>query len=202
MTRRDIERFFAALSKYWRTPLDALVIGGAAAVIAGGTRPTIDVDFEATLRDPRRPEDRDLLAGAMTRAEAASGVTAQFSEDISGWSEIAMPPYRGTASRWRQFGSITVRILEPSLYVLTKLRRGTADDLTDLLLVAKSSRLGWRRLAATCGEAVRLSPRSTVLGPFVKRVEHLFRVHGTALWGPRFNPDTAITAFRRTAKLR
>jgi hypothetical protein len=200
MTRREIERFFTALSRRWTDPLDVILIGGSAAVLAGSLRPTKDVEFEARLGGTAQPEDADMIAAAVDRAIDASGVKAQFSVNIAGWSDVALPPYRDSARRWKRFGRLTVRLLEPSLYAVSKLRRGAAKDFTDLILVGRAARLSWTRVARTCGNAVRLSPPSTQLRPFVNRVEYLFKERGRELWGPRFDPEPALALFRRRSR--
>jgi len=46
---------------------------------------------------------------------------------------------------------------------------------------------------------VRIETKSPMLASFRQRVEHFFRHHGVAVWGPRFEADSAIAAFRRAA---
>lgn len=203
MTRRDIERFFTALAKSWPHPAECIVIGGAAAVLDGSTRPTMDVDFEVTFGGVRAVEDPEVFAGALRETMNATGVEGQFTEDIAAWSAIALPPYRSSTRRWRSFGPIKVRLLDPALYVVTKLRRGRTDDFTDLLLVAGRHHTTWRDIASACAASVRASPRSTQLRGFMKRVEFLFGRHGRNLWGPGFDPARAIALFRsRSARPR
>ena len=197
MTRREIERFFTALSRTWKEPLEVILIGGAAAVLAGSVRPTYDVDFEARPGGPSGPEDGDLLASAVNRATTATGVEAQFSQDIDRWGEVVMPPYRETAQRWRSFGRITVRLLEPSVYAVSKLRRGAEKDFEDIILVGRATGLSWKGLARSAGWSVRKSPMSTLLNPFIRRVDYFFRVHGRELWGERFKADEAMALFRQ-----
>ena len=197
MKRGDIERFFTALAKAWPHRTGCILIGGAAAVLEGSSRPTSDVDFEVGFGGAVSAEDPDAFAGAVREAESASGVSGQFSEDIAGWSPIALPPYRNTARPWKSFGPISVRLLEPAVYVLTKLRRGTADDFADLLVVARKHRVSWHRLSVLCASAAKSSPRSTRLRSFIRRVEYLFTRHGREIWGPAFDPLPAITLFRR-----
>jgi hypothetical protein len=195
MTRREIERFFGALARAWPHRTECILIGGAAAALDGGVRPTADVDFEVRFGGAIAVGDPDAFAGAVRAAERASGLAGQFSEDLSAWSPVAMPPYRTHTRRWKAFGPITVSLLDPPDYIVSKLRRGAAHDFTDLILVARAHRVGWRTLALRCGAAARASPRSTRLQTFVKRVEYLFREHGRALWGARFAPDPAIALF-------
>ncbi len=197
MTRKDVERFFSALARSWPHRTDCILVGGAAAALEGSTRPTADVDFEVRFGGAVSVEDADAFAGAVRDAQNASGLTGQFTEDLGSWSPIALPPYRRHARRWKVFGPITVCLLDPVDYVLTKLRRGAAHDFSDLVVVARSHRISWRSLALRCAAAVRASPRSTRLRTFVKRVEYLFREHGKILWGAPFNPEPAIALFRR-----
>jgi len=196
MKPRDIERFFSALAKAWPHSTDVVIIGGAAAVLDGSTRPTFDIDFEVAFGEPRSVEDPEMFASALHRAEVASGVEGQFTEDIGAWSPITLPPWRRSVRPWKQFGPIKVRVLDPAFYAVTKLRRGTESDFNDLILVARRHRLNWRRLAILCGLSARLSPSSTVLRGFVRRVEYLFVEHGKTIWGAKFDSGPAVKMFR------
>ena len=200
MTQRDIERFFTALARRWNGSMQVILIGGSAAVLAGSRRLTRDVDFEARAGPVSLPEDDDLLSSAIHRAIADTDVPAQFTENIGAWSEIAMPPYRHSTRLWKRFGKIQVRLLTPALYAVSKLRRGIARDFSDLVFVSQATKLSWRDLARACGASVRLSPRSTRLPPFIKRIEYLFRERGRTIWGPGFDPDAAIALFYRSRK--
>jgi len=202
VTPRDLERFFRTLARTWPHPLECLVIGGAAAVLDGSTRPTTDIDFEVKFDGPSAQEDMDAFAGALHAAEAASGIEGQFTQNISAWSPITLPPYRKSATRWKQFGPVVVKRLAPPLYVVTKLRRGNANDWKDLLLVAKRHHVSWKSLANLCAVAVRLSPYSTSVRTFRGRTEYLFRRYGSELWGTTFSPDIAIAQFRKGQRVR
>lgn len=199
MTPRDIERFFSALSRAWPHRTDIILIGGGVAVLEGSTRPTFDLDFEFRLAGPPAPEDADVFAGAVRQAEAASGVEGQFTTDIGSWSPIALPPWRNSARRWKCFGAITVKRLDPAVYVVTKLRRGSSGDFADLILVARRHHVPWKNVARLCGTATRLSPSSTSLLAFTRRVMFLFREHGRDVWGPGFDPARAAELFRRNS---
>lgn len=196
MTSRDIDRFFKALAREWPYPTEILLIGGAAAVIGGSRRPTYDVDFEVAFGGRRSSEDAEVFAVALRKAEDASGVQGQFTEDIGAWSPITLPPWRGSASPWKRYGPITVKLLDPAFYVVSKLRRGDADDFADLVLVARKSGVNWRRVASLCGRAVKLSPSSTILRGFIRRVEYFFSVRAREVWGTGFRPAPAIAIFR------
>ena len=202
MTRREIERFFSALARSWPHPTECILIGGAAAALEGGGRPTADVDFEARLGGGASVNDADIFAGAVRFAEAASGLSGQFTEDLSAWSPVAMPPYRARKRLWKAFGPVRVYLLAPSDYIVSKLRRGAAHDFTDLLLVCRAHRVPWRLLAVRCGMAVRASPKSTRLVSFMKRAEYLFRRYGHSLWGRGFDPESAVGLFRKTLSAR
>lgn len=198
MTSRDIGRFFKALAREWPHPTDILLLGGAAAVIGGSKRPTYDVDFEVAFGGRQATEDAEVFASALRKAEDASGVQGQFTEDIGAWSSITLPPWRNSVVPWKQFGQIDVKLLDPGLYVVSKLRRGDADDFADLVLVARKNGVGWRRIALLCGKAVKLSPASTAIRGFIRRVEYLFNSRGREVWGAGFQAAPAIAMFRLT----
>ena len=46
MRIQDVDHFFRTLSHHWNRPLDILLLGGTAALLMGGNRPTMDIDFE------------------------------------------------------------------------------------------------------------------------------------------------------------
>jgi len=200
MTSRDIDRFFKALAREWAHSTDIILIGGAAAVIGGSRRPTFDVDFEVAFGGRRSSEDTEVFAAALHKAEDASGVQGQFTEDIGAWSAIALPPWRGSVRPWKRYGQISVNLLDPAFYVVSKLRRGDADDFADLVLIAKQSGVKWRQIAALCGRAASLSPASTALRGFTRRVEYFFKARAREVWGPGFQPMPAIVLFRLAAK--
>ena len=196
MTSRDIDRFFKELAREWPHPTEVILIGGAAAVIGGSRRPTFDVDFEVDFGGRRSSEDAEVFALALRKAEDASGVQGQFTEDIGAWSPIALPPWRGSARPWKRYGPISVKLLDTAIYVVSKLRRGDADDFSDLVLVARQGGAKWRRIAFLCGRAVRLSPSSTALRGFIRRVEYFYNIRGREVWGAGFRPEPAIALFR------
>lgn len=202
MKPRDVEQFFRALARAWPFPTDCILIGGAAAVAEGSTRPTDDVDFEVAFGGDVSVEDPEVFAGAVHRAERATGLGGQFTEDFGPWSPVALPPYRNRTRPWKRFGPIMVRLLDPAHYTVSKLRRGATHDFEDIVFVSRRRRVAWGAIARACGGAVRLSPRSTRLRAFVRRVEYLFRTHGRELWGARFDPESAIRLFRRESARR
>lgn len=197
MTSKDVVRFFTALSRRWTGSLDVILIGGAAAVLAGSRRMTRDVDFEVRLGLGSQPEDGDGVAEAIRRATLDSGVRAQFAVDIERWSDVALPGYRASARPWKRFGTVRVKLLAPAWYVASKLRRGARKDFDDAVLVGRATRLAWRPVARTLGDAVRASPPSTHLPPFKARCEYFFERYGRLLWGPRFDSAAALIVFRR-----
>jgi hypothetical protein len=99
----------------------------------------------------------------------------------------------------KKVGRLSVHVLEPGCWAVYKLARYLESDIEDLVAVLGHERVPWRRLARVCGLALRSSPRSTQLALFRHQFEHFFDQHGKAVWGKRFAPGSAVSAFRSAA---
>jgi len=198
LARADLTRFLAALARRLPCPATVVLTGGAEAMLLGGSRPTGDVDFGLSLSAPR---ERFLPAvqAAVGAAAAETGLRVQYSTDIDRWSSVSIPSARRATRSYRRLGRLSVRLLEPTCWAVYKLARYLDSDVTDLRAVLRRERVPYLRLARLCGESLRVSPRSPQLLLFRRQVEHFFRAHGRAIWGPRFDPETAIAAFHRAA---
>lgn len=206
MTSSMVARFFQEMARHLSDPIAVLLVGGAAAAVQGRARATQDVDFEIRVASPDSLSAEGVAAArrratdAVARARAATGIAAQFSEDIDRWSSISLGDYRRHVRRWRRFGPVTVRLLEPAYFAIGKLARGTASDLSDVTAVFRRQRVSWRRAAQVWGEALRRSPLSDAVPLFTRQVEHFFARTGPGLWGRSFRSEAAIALFRRAAR--
>ncbi len=203
MTRRDAERFLKAVARSLDTPASLLLVGGAARIVLAGARATADIDLELLPTKSRRSQGRlRSLMQAVENAQRETGIAAQAAENIERWSMISWADYRKHLVLWRQFGSLSVYVMEPEYFAMTKLIRGSSVDLDDIYHVLRVHHASWRTLARVCGKALRSSPLSTQQGLFRRQVEHFFTKEGTRLWSSRFRPQAAVAVFHRAARVR
>lgn len=100
------------------------------------------------------------------------GVPADLTQDISGWSVVAMPPgYRDRATDLVSHPKLRIRLLEPVDFVIAKLRRGIELDLDDALYVVRRFRISRDAIEQAAAAAVAASPQDTALFLFRKTVE-------------------------------
>jgi hypothetical protein len=200
LTRRDLSRFFGALASRLPCRVTLVLTGGGEALLLGGRRPTGDIDFGVNVhaRDRHRWPDVEAAIAATT---AETGIAVRFSDDIDRRSSVSVPAGRRTSRRLRTIGSLDVRLLDPACWAIYKLARYLDSDVEDLVAVLRNARVPWLGLARLCGVALRSSPRSTQLGLFRHHVEHFFRIHGSAVWGRRFDEERAVRTFRRAGTI-
>ncbi len=104
MEKEDVRRFFNELSQGWSQPTRVLLLGGAAALLLGGRRPTMDVDFEVQI-----PPDQglwDAFEEAIQEVRKKTGIAAQYAESIERWSQLTFLDYRKTSRSFGLFGKI------------------------------------------------------------------------------------------------
>jgi hypothetical protein len=100
--------------------LDVLLIGRLALYAYGSSEAQTDeVDAELA---------QDVERGSVFLKQ--HGVPCNLSESISGWSIVSLPPgYRDRAKVLREREDLRVSILDPTDFIISKLRRGTEQDL-------------------------------------------------------------------------
>lgn len=102
----------------------------------------------------------------------AHGVPADLSEDISGWSIVAMPPgYRDRATDLVSRPNLRIQSLAPVDFVIAKLRRGTDLDLEDATFVVKRFGLSTESIQASASAAIGASRQDTALFLFRNTVD-------------------------------
>ncbi|OQW63820.1 MAG: hypothetical protein A4S17_14425 [Proteobacteria bacterium HN_bin10] len=119
MSALTLDHLIQLLREYVReadTPLDLLLIGRLALYAYGAESPqTEDLDAEIV-------GDFERLASFLKQRQ----VLTNLSENISGWSVVAMPPgYRERATVYIEQPGLRIRLLAPADFVIAKLRRGT-----------------------------------------------------------------------------
>ena len=161
----SLDRLTALLADYTRQTgrvVDILLIGGLALQAYGAVdRATQDVDGE--LIGELEP---------LVRFLHEHRVPADLGENISGWSVVAMPAgYRARTSVLVDQPGVRLRLLDPTDFVVAKLRRGTDLDLEDAAYVAKRYRITPAGVRAAGESAIADSPRDTAIFIFRKTVE-------------------------------
>ena len=198
MTPKQIWRFFEALGDELERPATAIVTGAAAGALMGHIRPSLDVDFEIA------PDTKGAVAwqaaeAAIGRATTAAGIQSNFAENIDRWGQITLLDYRQTAQKYRRYGNLTVRLMEPTYWAIGKLTRYLAPDVEDLVGVLKQQHVLSGPAIKLWAKALRASPRSAACIQFRQHVEHFIRTYGREVWGKSFNPDAGIKEFQRRA---
>jgi hypothetical protein len=210
----------ATLAAELDRPARAYVTGAAAAALWGCVRPSLDVDLGLVLTARRkarrgvRPDGPssqepssvdaswDVVERAVARACGATGIAASVAEDIDRWGMITLLDYRETSHRYRRFGRLEVRLLDPLHWSIGKLTRFLDADVHDVIAVFRARRVDARAAARLWGRAVRASPASTTQFTFRRHVEGFLRAHGRAIWGRAFDAEACVGHFQRAARMR
>lgn len=196
MSPEQIQRFFRTLAKAYGGPATIILTGAAVGSVLARIRTSYDVDFAVTV--PRAdPAAWASLEAAIARTEDVTGIAAQYTEDIDRWSSVSLLDYRRHTRRYRRFGMLEVRLLQPEYWAIGKLSRYLPQDKDDLTAVFAAQPRPVAALLRLWARAMRESPRSHALTAFRDHVEDFVRTAGPRLWGPAFDAQAAVTQFRR-----
>ena len=195
MKREDVGRFFSELSKRWTIPTEILLLGGAGALVMGGNRPTMDVDFEVHIRS--RAASWEAFARVVAGVSEKTGIGAQYAESIDRWSQIALGDYRRHTLPVSRFGSLKVRVLQPEHWSIGKIARYWDQDIQDMIAVFSRRRPDPAAVARVWAQAIARSPKSTQLALVRRQALHFFRTFGGQIWGPSFRSETVESQFRK-----
>ncbi len=146
--------------------LHLILVGGLALQAYGySDRVTVDIDGELV------GEFEPLLEFLHKKQ-----IPADLSENFSGWSIVAMPPgYRNRSSIWHKEAGICLRLLDPVDFIVSKLRRGTDQDLEDAHYVARHFGIDKTSIRTAAETAITASPKDTAIYLFKKAVENFLR---------------------------
>ncbi|MGH7894580.1 MAG: hypothetical protein ACREQL_07920 [Candidatus Binatia bacterium] len=200
LARADLDRFLRTLARRLPCPVRLVLTGGAEAMLLGGIRPTGDLDFALVVAEQFEAH-WPAVEAAVAAARDEAGIAVQFATDIDRWSSVSIPAARRRTRAFRRIGRLSVHLVEPTCWAVYKLTRYLDSDVEDLRAVLRRQRVSWRPLARLCGESLRTSPRSTQLRLFRQQVEHFLRTYGSGVWGATFDPERAISVFRRAASI-
>ena len=159
------DRLIALLEQFVKTtgqPIDLLLVG-ALAMQCYGLRDRYTNDVDGELTGPLQP-----LVTFLT----GEGVPADLTQDMSGWSIVAMPPgYRDRATDLLSHQNLRIRLLAPVDFVIAKLRRGIELALDDALYIVRQFQISRGAVEQAAAAAIAASPQDTALFLFQKTVE-------------------------------
>jgi len=160
----DLEKILELLKEFvWtrRERLEITLLGGLAVQYYGmENRATIDIDAEII-------GDLEALFNFLK----SKNIPADIGENISGWSVVSMPQgYRERVIEIYRDEFLTVNVLDPLDFIIAKLRRFTEEDIEDALFVAKKYNIKIEEIEKRAEEAIRNSPKDTVLFLFRKNI--------------------------------
>ncbi len=191
MNAKDVDRFFTRLSRAYPHPARVWILGGAAALLMGGTRPTMDIDFEVKLDASGEKPWNDFTA-AIDTVQAETGIQAQYSECTDRWSSITFLDFREHAKSFKSYGTIKVFLFSPLHWSIGKISRFLQQDCDDMLAVFSHTQPDPCELAQTWNQALKKSPRSPEVFLARKNMQHFLKEYGKKVWGKSF-PEEKIT---------
>ena len=203
MKAGDIHRFFQDLNLRLDRPVQIVLTGGAAAILQGTSRATFDIDFEVRLKKVVRKSANpggawDVVQRAIDETVQATGIAAQYVEDIGQWSSIVLPAKESRL--YRRFGKVEVRILNPGLWAIGKLARYLSTDVQDLRIVLKTANTRPKAMVKLWGTALGISPASSSQATFRKQVESFLDQHAHEIWKDRADSAELKRLFIETAQ--
>lgn len=148
-------------------PFSILLVGGLALHFYGlEERATMDVDAEV------KSGLEDLF-----HFLKKNNVPSDLSENFSGWSMVAMPPgYEQRAQVAVERPFLEVKILEPTDFIIAKLRRFTETDIQDALFVVKKNNISLSAIRQRAESAIQNSVKDTALFLFRNNVETFLKL--------------------------
>lgn len=184
MRNRDIDIFFLRLSEEWKYPTRIILIGGAAALLFGGVRPTLDVDFQFCFGKELSFDD---FSEAVSKVVKKTGIEAQFSDVVDRWSSLSFLDFDQHLIHYKTFGRIEVYLTHPLYWSLGKIGRYLTSDCHDMIEVFKRHPVDPKELARLWRKALTASPRSEQIPMIKKYMIDFFKHYGKKIWTNQFN---------------
>lgn len=172
-----MNRFFEELDRQLSRPATIILVGGAAALLLGGVRPTQDVDFSIQTK-----EAPSIVARGILFSEKQSGLQSEYSSDIERWSMLNLLDYRKHVRPYKKFGKVNVTILEPEYWSIGKMGRYYDSDIQDMVSVFKNQNTQLSPLVSVWKKVIKDSPLSDDLFHFKKHIEHFLNHFGGQFW--------------------
>ena len=197
LNQRLIHLFLNALAHGLNLPSEVILTGASAGFLMGHVRPSLDVDFEIRLKGRRSLKAKAKLEEAVANASKLTGLSAQYSENIGGWSMISYLDYQKSARPYRRFGKLNVKIMAPEYWTIGKMARFFEMDVRDMIQIIRKKKIKPEPLIRLWAKALNSSSLSIELGQFRNHVIYFIRKYGKKIWGSSTDPDRLIMFFRR-----
>jgi len=207
MNKKKINEFFRRLDAKLNEPAVVILVGASAGSLMGHVRPSFDIDFEIRLKKST-PVKKTRLANVILKTAAETGVAVNFSENIGGGSMISYLDYRQTALRYKKFGKLDVKLIEPAYWTIGKMTRFLELDIQDMVKIIHKKKLKPTEMILVWAQAFRSSDLSLELGQFKEHVLFFLKQYSKRLWGQAMGSKNLEADFlaqispKRTAKHR
>ncbi len=198
-----VDQFFSELSKRTDQPIKVIITGAMAGIILGNIRPSMDIDFEIEFSSLDKPSEKMIqeIEFAIQETSKKLNIPAQYSESIQGWSQISFLDYKESSTLYKQIGKIEVRVMSPEHWSIGKMARYLELDEMDVAHVFKKHKIGWEKIIAFWGRALKSSIHSDKSREFRDHVIQFLKHKGKKIWGDNFDPNAAIDKFKSAASL-
>lgn len=197
MKKQDIDLFFQDLAGRIQEPVALYITGGVASWLMGGQRPTQDIDFAV-----RGGKNWETLSEQIYQTSQAHKIPVEFAEDISRWGMIGLANFTHKAKLYKKFASLSVYLLEPSIWSIGKISRYLTDDINDIEIVFKKQKLKPESVIKTWAKALQESPKSSEQILFIKKVQDFLKNSGPKVWGKQFDAEKCAKQFIRLCENR
>lgn len=158
---KEAEKLLKHFTKNKKKKVTVMLTGALALQYYGLYRGTVDVDAEAS-----KDSVEELIDFLSMR-----NVPSDISSDISRWSVISLPKgYRRRAKIIYDNKTLRLTVIHPLDFVVSKLRRGTEEDLRDALYLVERFSLTGEQILRMCESAIKNSPRDTMVLTFRRNV--------------------------------
>jgi hypothetical protein len=138
--RQQIERFLEQLGRHFGKPGRVYLVGGTTMVLEGLRAQSLDIDL--VLEVP--PADHSALMQTIRELKDRLGVNV---EEASPADFIPLPAgYKDRAVFWGRYGSLDVFHFDFYSTALSKIARGTEEDLVDVAALVQTGRIEIKRL--------------------------------------------------------
>jgi hypothetical protein len=102
-------------------------------------------------------------------------IPSNLGQSLSGWSIVAMPPgYRDRVTVVMDEPRVRMSLLAPVDFIVSKLRRGTDEDLADAAWIAERFHVTAPQVRAAAEAALAASLEDTALFLFERTVDDRF----------------------------
>lgn len=201
MNKKQIDKFFKILDAELQLHAIIIMVGAAAGSIHGGSRSSMDVDFEIELKEPGEA-NWEQLGSAIRKVKDKTGIAANYAEDIDRWGMITLLDYKKKTTLYKKYGKLAVKVLDPAYWSIGKMTRFIDPDIQDMIQVFTKTKTPELRLAKIWGRALKESPKSTALAAFRRQVESFLNSYGKKIWGKSFDSEKVIEQFHKAAGIK